>query len=140
MYIPMTKVRVHSYKDCDFLSDRSIIVQLRKDGSTWINETKEDPGKLRSVLAEIYEYRNDKFVYLISDPEVSFGEFANFYNNVASSTDNLHIGLRTREIDREFMQCPQGSICALDWPDHEFSDPCVYSNIQLVLIPRQSLR
>jgi hypothetical protein len=50
MYLPLPKVRTVPFKDCDFVSDRSIVAQLHKDGSTWINETRESPEKFGSML------------------------------------------------------------------------------------------
>jgi biopolymer transport protein ExbD len=97
MSVPQPKVLAVPFKDCDFLSERSIVVQLHEDGSTWINGTKESPQELRSVLAEIYQYCNEKFICLVSDPDVSFGEFVYYYSAVASSTNDLHIVLRTRQ-------------------------------------------
>jgi len=137
MHVPITKVRVHSYKDCDFLSDREIVIRLRKDGSTWINETRESPDKLRSVLAEIYDNREEKVIYMLPDPDVSFQEFADIYNKAASSTSDLHIVLSTHRLDKELDQCPQGSSCGLEWPDNTY-EPCVWSNIRPVRIPRHT--
>jgi biopolymer transport protein ExbD len=93
MMVPVPKVRIVPFKDCDFLSDRSIVVQLRKNGSYWINETREGRGDLGPALTEIYENREEKVALVISDPDVSFGEFADFYSKVTSSANNLHIVL-----------------------------------------------
>ena len=137
--IPLLKVRAHPYKDCDFLSDRNIVVQLHNDGSTWINETRVSAGELRPRLAEIYENRMEKVIIILPEPEVSFGDFANMYNKVASSTSDLHIILRTRQLDKELLQCPEGSSCGLEWPDHKYV-PCVWTNITPVHIPYHVLR
>lgn len=140
MYVPMARVRTVPFDDCQGV-DRSIVVLLHKDGSTWLNETQMRPDGLRSELAEIYDNRKYKLIYMFSDPDVSFGEFANFYNNVASSTRDLRIGLRTRQLETQLQQCPPGSSCGLDWPDHTYT-PCVGRRIQLlpVRIPRHGLR
>jgi biopolymer transport protein ExbD len=140
VYVPLPKVRSVPFSYCDFLSDRSIVVQLHKDGSTWINETRMSPEKLRSVLTEIYEYRNEKFIYIVSDPDVSFGEFADFYSAVASSTSDLHIVLRTRQLDEDILQCTRGSECGLYWPDHGFSGQCFYPGVQPVKLLHSPLQ
>ncbi len=140
IHVPTIKVRVHPYKDCDFLSDRSIVVQIHQDGSVWINETKESREQLGPVLAEIFGPREERVVYLLSSPDASFGEFADTYNTIASSTRDLHIVLSTRQLDKELQQCPPESACALDWPDHT-SVPCAWANvpIQVAPVPRHAL-
>jgi biopolymer transport protein ExbD len=139
IHIPITTVRTVPFSECDFVSDRSIVVQLRKDGSTWINETPESSEKLGPTLTEIYENRQEKVVFVFSDPDVSFGEFASFYNTVDSSTSDLHIVLITRVLDKELRQCPPGSYCELDRHGHTYV-PCVWANIPLVRVPRHVRR
>jgi hypothetical protein len=91
------------------------------------------------MLGEIYENREYKLIYMFVDPDVSYGEFARFYGTVASSTPGLRIGLRTRQMEAEFQQCPQGSSCGLEWPDHTFI-PCVERQILLRPVPRSARR
>ena len=133
LHVPTLKVRVHPYKDCDFLSDRSIVVQIHQDGSLWINETKESREKLGPTLAMIFESREERVVYLLPSPQVSFKEFADIYNTIASSTSNLHIVLSTRQLDKELQQCPPESACALDWPDHT-TVPCAWANVPITVV------
>ncbi|HEY1211138.1 MAG TPA: biopolymer transporter ExbD, partial [Terracidiphilus sp.] len=128
MNIPILKVWVHPYKDCDFLSDRSIVVQLHKNGSIWINETRVSPDELSSRLAKIFESREERIVYMHPDPDASFRDFADIYNKASTSISGLHVVLSTRQLDNELQQCPQGSSCGLEWPDHT-NEPCVWSNI-----------
>lgn len=141
MHVPTIKVRVHPYKDCDFLSDRSVVVQIHEDGSIWINETRQTREKLGPTLANIFESREERDVYLLPSPDVSFGEFADTYNIISSSTRNLHIVLSTRQLDKELQQCPLDSACALDWPDHA-SIPCAWANvpISVIHVPHHALR
>jgi len=134
MHLLLPQVRMVPHKDCDFLSDRSIVVRLHKDGNIWINETQVIHERLGPILTEIYANRVEKFIYVVSDSDVSFGEFANSYNMVASSTDDLHIVLLTRQFDKEVLQCTQRSECGLFWPGHGFSGECVYSLISPVYI------
>jgi biopolymer transport protein ExbD len=136
MYVPLPKVRSVPFNYCDFLSGRSIVVKLHKDGSYWINETRESPEKLGPRLTEIYGNRAERVVYVLSDPDISFGEFADFYSTIASSTSDLHIVLRTRQFNGDILQCTQGSECGLYWPSHGFSGQCFYPGIQPVKIPR----
>jgi biopolymer transport protein ExbD len=124
MNLPVLQVRDIPSYDCPGV-DRSIYVQLHKDGSYWINETQVPANELRFKLSEIYEYRKEKYILMFPDTDVSYGEFANFYNVVSSSTSNLHIILRTRQLQAQLNLCPPFGSCGLDWPDHTYL-PCVY--------------
>lgn len=129
MHVPLPKVRTVPHNECES-ADRWIVVQLHKDGSTWINENQVRADELGSELTEIYENRRYKFIYMFSDPDVPFGQFANFYNIVLSSTKDLRIGLRTRRLEAQLQDCPLGSSCGLEWSDHAFI-PCVERQIPL---------
>jgi biopolymer transport protein ExbD len=124
MRIPLTRVQMISDYHCPGV-DRTIVVLLHKDGSYWINETQVPAHELRTRLAEIYEDREEKILPLFADPDASFSEFADFYNKVASSTSNLHIILRTRQLQADLNLCPEFGSCGIDWPDHRYT-PCVY--------------
>jgi biopolymer transport protein ExbD len=130
--IPLLRVRTVAFKECDFLSDRSVVVRLHKDGSTWINETQESHEKLGIVLAEIYDNREEKIIYMLPDPDVSFGDFAEIYSKVGSSTKDLRIMLSTRQLDKEIQQCPPGRYCELDWQGSTYI-PCVRANVPVYL-------
>jgi biopolymer transport protein ExbD len=139
IHIPVTRVRTIPFSDC--FDDRDIFVQIHKDRSTWINQTRENPGKLGPVLSEIFQNRNEqRVVYVLPDPDVSFGEFADVYNKVALSTRDLHVGLITSQLKAQLDQCPLGSTCGFEWPDHGYTHSCLYFNIPPVRIPRHSLR
>jgi biopolymer transport protein ExbD len=124
MYLPITRVREIPDFHCLGV-DRTILVMLRKDGGYWINETQVPANELRPRLAEIFENRKEKILPLFSDPDVTFGEFADFYNKVESSTSNLHIILRTRQLQAQLNLCSPFGSCGIDWPDHQYT-PCVY--------------
>lgn len=115
--MPLTKIRIVSGFNCGVL-DRTIFVRLVKDGSYWINDTPVSADELRPRLAEIYKNVAEKSVYMVSDPTVSYEEFANFYSRAASSDTDLRIVLLTRQIQERSDQCPLGSCCELEWPDH----------------------
>jgi hypothetical protein len=110
--------------------DRWIVVLLHKDGSYWINDDQVPARELGLRLTEIYENRKYKLIYMFSDPDVSFGEFAKFYSIVESSTSGLRIGLRTRQLQAQLRRCPPGSSCGLEWSDGMYI-PCVWREIPL---------
>ncbi|MGB9408892.1 MAG: hypothetical protein WCA89_15250 [Terracidiphilus sp.] len=139
IHLPMTKVQPITSNSC--FDERDIVIIINKDGSTKINETPVQPEKLDSIISKIFQYRHEgRVVYVIPDPDVSFREFADIYNKIASSTDNLHIGLMTRQLKTQLEQCPEGSICGFEWPDHGYTHSCLYFNSRPVPIPHHPLR
>jgi hypothetical protein len=139
MHVEMLRVREVPIGGCENL-DGFIAVLLHKDGTYWINTTPVPASELGLRLAEIYENRYSKFVLMFSDPDVSFEEFAAFYNTVSTSTDGLRIEWRTRQLDDQLQQCPSGSSCVLYSPDKtEF--PCAVRLVAPpVLLGRRSAR
>jgi biopolymer transport protein ExbD len=140
MHLLLPQVRAVPHEDCDFLSDRSIVVRLHRNGNIWINETQVSHERLGPILTEIYENRAEKFIYIVSDSDISYGEFANLYSSIVSSTNDLHIVLRTRQFDKEVLQCTQDSECGLFWSGHGFSGVCIYSLIPPVNVPHHSFQ
>jgi len=123
--MPILRVRAIPIQDCsDALSDRDVVILIHGDGSTWINETKLNHDVLRKDLTEIYEYRQERFVYMIVDPEVPYSQFVDIYDKAASSTPGLHIGLLTRQFRNQMQQCPLGSGCTEVWPHEPFNNYC----------------
>ncbi|MGA3373654.1 MAG: hypothetical protein ABSC48_18045 [Terracidiphilus sp.] len=127
MHLPVLRVWAIPGYDCPGV-DRWIVVQLHKDGSYWINETQVPANELRAKLTEIYENRKEKYILMFPNTDVSFGEFANFYSAVVSSTSNLRIILRTRQLQEQLDLCPEFGSCGLDWPDRQYT-PCVYRSL-----------
>jgi biopolymer transport protein ExbD len=138
MHLLLPRVRTNPIDDCSGV-DRWIVVLLHKNGSYSINEEQVPVGELGSRLGEIYENREHKMILMFSDPEVSYGEFAKFYSTVASSTSNLRIDLRTRQLQAELQKCPPGGSCGLEWPDHTYV-PCVARQPLLLPTPRHARR
>jgi len=125
MHIPIPKVRALPFSECDYLSDRDIVVRIKRDGSTIINETPVPLGELKDRLAEIYQYRNWKLAYLNPDPDVSYGQFADVYDKVASSTVGLHVGLLTPQLEKE-SEKSQGT-WGLFWPGDPEFHTCIFA-------------
>ncbi|MGP8176142.1 MAG: ExbD/TolR family protein [Terracidiphilus sp.] len=141
MHFPITRVRVVSFHDSFHegycYDDRDIFVRIKKDGSTWINETQEQPSEVAPLIAQIMEPRAYKPpVYVLTDPEVSYGRFASLFKQISASSSDLHVGVITPQLDRELRQCPLGSICGLDWLDHRPSYSCIEFNVPPVRILR----
>jgi biopolymer transport protein ExbD len=126
--LPLPKVRVDRISNCDFLSDRDIVVQLKKNGSTWINETRMNPEELGPRLTRIYENRAERFALFIPDHDVSFEQFATVYSTITRSASTPYVELITPGLSKEFSRCPEGVHCGLDWPDGSYQ-PCVWINM-----------
>jgi len=134
MLLPIPKVGSLPFAECDVLSDRDIVVSIKRDGSTIINETSVPLGELKARLGEIYANRAERIAYILSDPEVSYGQFANAYEKVASSAEGLHIGLLTPQLESE-SETPQGT-WGLFWPGKEEFHTCFVALIPPTRIPR----
>ena len=140
IHMPMTKVEVIPAEDCfRGLRDRDIVLRIKNDGTTWINETIESRGIIRETLSKIYENRDEKIAYFLVDPDVPYGEFADFYDQAASSTPDLHIGLLTRGLRNQVEQCPSGSGCTIEWPIEPSNNYC-WNMLPPVRVPRYRVR
>jgi biopolymer transport protein ExbD len=114
--VPMTRVREIPSENCfSGLSDRDIVLHLKDDGSTWINETRLRREEIRERMSRIYENRAERIAFMLVDPNVSYGEFADVYDQAASSTPGLHIGLLTRQLREHVDHCPPGRGCTIEW-------------------------
>ena len=134
MHVPITRVRISSTDECHGV-DRQIVALLHKDGSTWLNEEHMRPDELHSELGDIFKNLKYKYILMFADSDVSFGQFASFYDLVASSSTGLTVELRTRQLQSQLNECPLGSSCGLEWPDHTYF-PCVAQ--QILLVPYKS--
>jgi biopolymer transport protein ExbD len=126
MLLPIPKVGPLPFSECDYVSDRDIVVSIKRDGRIWINETYVDQGKLKAILTRIYESRAERIIYIIPDPDVSYGEFADTYDKVASSIENLHIGLLTPQL-RDESEKSQGT-WGLFWPGKDGFHTCIFAS------------
>jgi biopolymer transport protein ExbD len=138
MVLPMPRVGALPFSECDYVSDRDIVVLIKRDGSTQINETPVPMGELKARLTQIYENRLERIIYINSDPEVPYGAFANAYDLVASSTENLHIGLLTPQLMDAPAQCLPAPVCGLFWPGKPSFHTCIWAPIPPISIPLHS--
>jgi biopolymer transport protein ExbD len=114
--VPMTRVREIPSENCfSGLRDRDIVLSIKGDGATWINGTRLKREEVRERMSRIYENRAERIAYLLVDPNVSYGEFADVYDHATSSTPGLHIGLLTRQVREQVDHCPQGRGCTIEW-------------------------
>ena len=133
--IPITRVREIESGDCQ--DDRDIFVFIHQGGTTKINQTPVPISELKGRLSEIFLNRREQnVVYVLSDPEVQYGDFVRIYNEVVSSTPNLYVGLITPQLNLELLKCRLGAICGLKWPDGGYQHSCLNFNVPPVVIPR----
>ena len=89
--------------------DRAIVVQIRADGSTWINETPEPEEKLRETIQLIFENRQKgETAFLMIDPGTPFERFANVSSRLDGAVDGLHFTLVTPGLDEKAKEISQG--------------------------------
>lgn len=120
--MPLPKMVVYSNQNCIYGDDRSVVLQLHRDGSTKINETPIPRNVLQSDLSLIYENRFEKVIYIFPDPDVSFQQFADIYNLTKRSTDGLHILTSSNFFDREMNKCPSGKFCGFTFSNQKQND------------------
>jgi len=136
--MPLAKVvEIPAEKCFSGLSDRDIVLQIKNDGTTRINETDLEPATIRERLSEIYENREERFLFLLVDPNVPYREFADVYDQAASSTPGLQIGLLTRQLRNDVDNCPEGSGCTIQWPNEPGNIYC-RNLFRPVLVPLHS--
>jgi biopolymer transport protein ExbD len=84
--IPMVKLKQHSVGYvCE--DDLPIILRLTVDGQMWINQTKVAPDRLGPLVAQIVRGRDEFAVYVMADPSVPYGQFAQFLDRKGPSGD-----------------------------------------------------
>jgi len=123
VHFPMTRVRAISFNDC--YDDRDIVVRIKGDGSTWINETPIRPEMLGPTMKIIMQNRSERDTYVLTEPDVPYQRFVSAFDEISASASDLHVGVITPGLDRELQQCPPGSVCGLDWPDHGYKHSCL---------------
>jgi biopolymer transport protein ExbD len=80
---------------------RRLVVWLDRDGTVRINETRIPPGTLRARLAEIFEYRAFKQVFVVADSGVSWQQFLSFFSQIEGASPGLEVVLLSGELRRE---------------------------------------
>lgn len=138
MLLPIPKVGPLPLSECDFLTDRDIVVTIKRDGGTIINETPVPLGDLKARMGEIYANRTERIAYILTDPEVSYGQFANAYEKVASSAKDLHIGLMSPKLMDMAAQCTPESCGGLFWPGKPSFHTCFSALTPPTRIPLHS--
>ena len=117
MRIPLVPLHSESHLSgvCNYMP---IVLWLTADGKMWINVTEVSPDKLRARIAEIKEYSMDRRVYVVADPGVSYGKFADFLDRIVDATQNLQVVLLSGQLRREVEQGPTfEGLCVLESPE-----------------------
>jgi biopolymer transport protein ExbD len=122
MNVPKPHVQRHaSWRECE--DDIPIVVRIHKDGTTGINVTQERPEELAPLIDRIMGTRNtQRAVYVLPDPDLYFEYFANIYNKVSKSTNNIHVILVTDQVRRQLENdaLNGGGICDFEWPENGY--------------------
>src|SRR5665213_140549 len=134
--IPVVKFKQHSIGYvCE--DDLPIVLRLTADGQMWINQTKVVPDRLSERVSKIVHSRDEFAVYVLADPSVPYGQFAEFLERLYSSTPDLHVILVTEKL-RERLQGPtvvrvpskpQEYVppCDQEWQENGFRAPSMYA-------------
>ncbi len=95
-----------------------MVLWLTRDGRMWMNDYEVPPDRLRARLAEVYEYRMLKNVYVVADSEVSYGQFADFMSRIVGASPNLNVILLSGQLRREVETEPTfENLCFINSPE-----------------------
>lgn len=119
--------------------DIPIVLRLTSDGRMWFNWTEVAPERLGPLVAEVVEGRGERVVYVMADPSVPFGQFAEFLARVNSSEPGLHVVLLTDKFRAGVWAPPVVRVrvpstpheyvppCDLEWKENGFLAPSMYA-------------
>jgi biopolymer transport protein ExbD len=98
IHLQMPRVQRHAdWHECE--DDMPIVVVIHRDGSIFIRQTEERPNEVAAIIARIMDYRGtERAVYVMPDPDVTYGDLAQLFNKIAKSTPNLHVFLVTSRV------------------------------------------
>jgi len=99
--IPVIRLH-HDPNETTDCGGRSEFLRLTKDGRTWINSEEIQAGEVRKDVANLMADRAERVVYVVVDSELTYGQFAQFVDRIAGSTDDLHIVVVSGEVRRAF--------------------------------------
>jgi biopolymer transport protein ExbD len=128
-HVQMPRVQKHAnWLECE--DDIPIVILLHKDGSIFIRQTEERPDDLAPIIAKIMDYRDsERAVYLMPDPDVSFGDLARIFSKITASTPNLHVFLVTNRVRALLGRNPPDGwgICDFEWPENGYKAESWYA-------------
>ena len=99
--IPMIRLQ-HDPNEPTDCGDRAEFLWLTKDGRTWANSEEIPAGQVQATVAALMANRVEKVVYVVVDSELSYGQFASFFDQVSGATPDLHVVLVSGEIRKAF--------------------------------------
>jgi biopolymer transport protein ExbD len=129
IYIPL--LRLHRSTQAEFSCDgRFIFVQLRADGTTWINEESIPFEQLRARLTKLMENRAEPVAFLVPESDISYPRFIYAVDAMRKASSDMHIGVLSGKLRNEYLQTgknhklaePRYVPCDIIWPSHE-SEP-----------------
>jgi biopolymer transport protein TolR len=81
-------------------NSRELVVVLDEKGKVWINETETPLDQLRPHLAEIFENRYLKRVFVVADSSVSYEQFVDFISRIEGASPGLEVMLFSGDLRR----------------------------------------
>ena len=118
----MMRVRPALLTNCEF---NGFTVYLRSDGKI-AGGDREDVISTQTMLSRIKEARDniqDDTIFVIADPDVSYGQFAELIADIHNAAPPDHIGVVTREGQMTMFDYPSGKPaealadrCRFEWP------------------------
>jgi len=115
--IPMIRIHHNPNEPYD-CGGRPEFVRLTKDGRTRINNIEVSSSRLAPTISGLMESRAERFVFVIVDSDLSYGQFAEFLGKVKGSTADLHVVVLSGAILKALNE--NHDLCDLVYPGNEF--------------------
>ncbi len=98
------------------------VLQIKSDGSTWINSEQFSDDQAIKQFQHLMENRAERVAYVVIEPGVSVQRAIDSIDKIHNSTDDLHMALLTKDVyDPNNINIPQVDLlCGVLWPDDEF--------------------
>lgn len=77
-----------------------VVVQVRADGSLWINQLPVAPGELRDRLEEVFRQRSDRVAFVRGDSVLEFAAVARVIDMMKAARIDS-VGLLTPELEKD---------------------------------------
>jgi biopolymer transport protein ExbD len=131
--IPMVRFPDQPRNDCSD-PNRIVFLRLAQDGTVWLNATAIPTDRLTTTIATVMENRSDRILYVVADPQVSYGQFVGFLDSIAKTKMVLHVALLTDQFRTVLEVNRSRAYCELEWPENEFQPALQMSGLRIGLV------
>jgi hypothetical protein len=102
-------VRIAKTRPCDGGEFRLVVIQVLPGSSIKINEENLPERELERRLEELFRTRVYRYVFVVGDPSVTFGDVAGAIDRASKVVD--HVVIVTPSVDRQARVWWQTGMC-----------------------------